>query len=86
MDARVNRTLKVTTPSDFEIEMTREFDAPRRLVFEAMTKAEYLKRWLGCVQNPMVACEIDLRVGGAYRFTIRTPAGVDSTGTGFTAE
>ena len=48
MDARVNKTLKVMTPSDFEIEMTREFDAPRRFVFEAMTKPEYVARWLGC--------------------------------------
>jgi uncharacterized protein YndB with AHSA1/START domain len=75
MDARVNKTLKVTTPSDFEIEMTREFDAPRRLVFAAMTKPEYVKRWLGCEQNPMLACEIDLRVGGAYRFAFGGPDG-----------
>ena len=54
MDARVTKTLKITTPSDFEIEMTREFDAPRRLVFRAMTRPEYVKRWLGCAQNPMV--------------------------------
>jgi uncharacterized protein YndB with AHSA1/START domain len=79
MDARVNRTLKVTTPSDFEIEMTREFDAPRRFVFEAMTKTEYVKRWLGCAQNPMVACEIDLRVGGAYCFAFGGPDGQVTT-------
>jgi uncharacterized protein YndB with AHSA1/START domain len=79
MDARVNKTLKVTTPSDLEIEMTREFDAPRRLVFEAMTKPEYVKRWLGCEQNPMVACVIDLRVGGAYRFVLAGPGGIETT-------
>jgi uncharacterized protein YndB with AHSA1/START domain len=78
MDARVNKTLKVTTPSDFEIEMTREFDAPARFVFDAMTKPEYLKRWLGCTQNPMLSCEIDLRVGGAYRFVLAGPGGIET--------
>jgi uncharacterized protein YndB with AHSA1/START domain len=79
MDAQVNRTLKVTTPSDLEIEMTREFDAPRRLVFDAMTRPEYVKRWLGCAQNPVLACEIDLRVGGAYRFVLTGPGGIETT-------
>lgn len=79
MDARVNKTLKVTTPSDLEIEMTREFDAPRRLVFDAMTKTEYLKRWLGCEQNPVLTCEIDLRVGGSYRFVLAGPGGIETT-------
>src|SRR5690242_16638294 len=79
MDAQVNRTLKVTTPSDLEIEMTRVFDAPRRLVFEAMTKPEYVERWLGCAQNPVLTCEIDLRVGGAYRFVLAGPGGMETT-------
>lgn len=78
MDARVNKTLKVTTPSDLEIEMTREFDAPRRHVFDAMTKPEYVKRWLGCAQNPMLSCEIDLRVGGAYRFVLAGPGAIET--------
>ena len=73
MDARVTKTLKITTPSDLEIAMTREFDAPRHLVFDAMTRPEYVKRWLGCAESPMVVCEIDLRVGGAYRFVFRSP-------------
>jgi uncharacterized protein YndB with AHSA1/START domain len=79
VDARVNKTLKVTTPSDLEIAMTREFDAPRHLVFEAMTKPEYVRRWFGCDAFTLPVCEIDLRVGGAYCFTMRTPQGVDST-------
>ena len=45
MDARVDKTLRITTPSDFEFAMTRQFDAPRRFVFDAMTKPEYLVRW-----------------------------------------
>jgi uncharacterized protein YndB with AHSA1/START domain len=79
MDAKVNRTLKITTPSDLEIAMTREFDAPRHLVFDAMTKPEYLRRWLGCTETPMAACEVDLRVGGAYRFVFRSHDGREHT-------
>jgi uncharacterized protein YndB with AHSA1/START domain len=61
--------LKVTTPSDREIAMTRVFDAPRRLVFDAHTKPELVKRWLlGPPGWTMPVCEIDLRVGGSYRY------------------
>ena len=79
MDARVTGTLKITTPSDLEIAMTREFDAPRHLVFDAMTRPEYVARWLGCAENPMAECEIDLRVGGAYRFVFRSHDGREHT-------
>jgi uncharacterized protein YndB with AHSA1/START domain len=61
--------LIVTTPTDREIVMTRIFNAPRKLVFDAWTKPELIKRWL--LEPPgwtMPVCEIDLRVGGAYRF------------------
>jgi uncharacterized protein YndB with AHSA1/START domain len=79
VDAKVDKTLKITTPSDLEIEMTRVFDAPRHLVFDAMTRPEHVRRWFGCAELALSVCEIDLRVGGAYRFTMRTPDGVDST-------
>ena len=79
MDARIDKTLKITTPSDLEIAMTRMFDAPRHLVFDAMTKPEHVRRWLRWTEMPMTSCEIDLRVGGAYRFTLRSPAGRDAT-------
>ncbi|MBV9461378.1 MAG: SRPBCC family protein [Bradyrhizobium sp.] len=79
MDARVHRALKITTPSDLEIAMTREFDAPRRLVFEAMTTPEHVRRWLGSAEYPITTCEIDLRVGGAYRYVFRRPDGSDMT-------
>src|SRR5271169_1068887 len=60
--------LQVTARSDREIVITREFDAPRRMVFDAMTKPELLKRWLGVFGGWQLAvCEIDLRVGGPYR-------------------
>ena len=65
--------LKITTPSDREIAMTRVFDAPRDLVFDAWTKPELLKRWLGVFGNwSFAVCEVDLRVGGKYRYVWRT--------------
>ena len=71
-------TLQVTTPSEREIAMTRVFDAPRRLVFDAWTKPELIKRWLGMRGGwSMVVCEVDLRVGGAYRFVWRGPTGTE---------
>ena len=70
-------SFKVTTPSDHEIRMTRLFDAPRHLVFEAMTKPEHVRQWWGRlgVGYSVPVCEIDLRVGGAWRFVNRHPAG-----------
>jgi uncharacterized protein YndB with AHSA1/START domain len=65
-------TLQVTTPSEREIAMTRVFDAPRHLVFEAYTRPELLRQWLGVHAGwRMEVCEIDLRVGGAYRYVWR---------------
>ena len=70
-------TFKVSTPSDQEIRMTRLFDAPRRLVFEAMTKPEHVKQWWGRLGEgySVPVCEIDLRPGGAWRFVNRHPQG-----------
>ena len=70
-------TFKVSTPSDREIRMTRLFDAPRQLVFDAMTKPEHVRRWWGCISegHSVTQCEIDLRVGGAWRFVHRGPEG-----------
>jgi len=65
-------TLQVTTPSDREIVMTRVFDAPRRLVFDAHTKCDLLKRWLfGPDGWSLAVCEVDLRPGGRYRYVWR---------------
>ena len=70
-------SFKVTTPSDQEIRLTRLFNAPRHLVFEAMTKPEHVKQWWGCLGEgySVPVCEIDLRVGGAWRFVNRHPKG-----------
>lgn len=69
--------LVVTTPSDREIAMSRTFNAPRSLVFDAYTKPELVKRWLGVFGGwSLDICEIDLRVGGTYRYVWRGPDGV----------
>ena len=70
-----SQTLKVTTPTDREIVMTRVFDAPRELVFRALTTPELLKRWFGPHGWTLAECEIDLRVGGAWRFLSKGPNG-----------
>jgi uncharacterized protein YndB with AHSA1/START domain len=70
-------TFTVTTPSEREIQLTRLFDAPRHLVFEAMTKPEHVKRWWGRLGEgySVPVCEIDLRPRGAWRFVNRHPKG-----------
>jgi uncharacterized protein YndB with AHSA1/START domain len=67
----------VTTPSEEEIRMTRLFNAPRHLVFEAMTRPEHVAQWWGCLGEgySVPVCEIDLRVGGKWRFVNRHPQG-----------
>jgi uncharacterized protein YndB with AHSA1/START domain len=72
-----SESFKVTTPSDREIRLTRLFDAPRHLVFEAMSKPEHINQWWGRLGEgySVPVCEIDLRPGGAWRFVNRTPKG-----------
>jgi uncharacterized protein YndB with AHSA1/START domain len=55
--------------------MTRVFDAPRHLVFDAFTKPELLKRWFGPHGWSLVVCDVDLKVGGGFRFVLRGPDG-----------
>ena len=64
-------SLKVSTPSDREIVLTRVFNAPRYLVWDAFTKPELLKRWFGPRGWSLVICEVDLKVGGGFRFVLR---------------
>jgi uncharacterized protein YndB with AHSA1/START domain len=70
-------TFQVTPASDNEIRMTRLFHAPRQLVFDAMTKPEHVRQWWGRLGEgySVPVCEIDLRVGGAWRFVNRHPKG-----------
>jgi uncharacterized protein YndB with AHSA1/START domain len=81
MAAKTNE-LKVTLPSDREIQLVREFDAPPQLVFEACTKPEYVKQWWGPHGTSLSVCEIDLRVGGAWRYVVRNPDGSEHPFTG----
>ena len=65
-------SFSVSTPSDREIQVTRDFHAPRRLVFDAFTRPDLVRRWLlGPPGWTMPVCEIDLRVGGTYRYVWR---------------
>ena len=69
-------TLTVSTPSDREIALTRTFNAPRELVFDAWTKPALLKRWLGVFGGwSLDVCEVDLRPGGKYRYVWRNENG-----------
>jgi uncharacterized protein YndB with AHSA1/START domain len=70
-------TFQVTTPSDREIRLTRLFDAPRHLVFEAMTRPEHVRKWWGRLGEgySVPVCEIDLRPGGKWRYVNRHPHG-----------
>jgi uncharacterized protein YndB with AHSA1/START domain len=74
-------SFKISTPSDREIVVERDFNAPRPLVFDAFTKPELVKRWLlGPEGWSMPVCEIDLRVGGAYRYVWRKESAKESAG------
>ena len=75
MAAKTSNKLKVTLPTDTTILLEREFDAPRALVWEAMTKPEHVKQWWGPRGYTLPSCEIDLRVGGEWRYLSRTPDG-----------
>jgi len=67
----------VTTPSETEIRMTRLFNAPRALVFEVMSRPEHVREWWGRLGEgySVPVCDIDFRVGGAWRFVNRHPGG-----------
>ena len=64
------RSAKVTLPADDQILVTREFDAPRELVYKAFTTPELVQRWWHAKRGEMTASEIDLRIGGGYRFAM----------------
>ena len=68
-------TLKISLPSDREIQMVRIFDAPRQLVYDAFRKPELLKRWFGPHGWSLAECTVDHRVGGGFRFVMTGPGG-----------
>ena len=67
----------ITMPSDAEILITRQFDAPAELVFKAYTTPELVKRWWGFESSEWLVCEIDLRVGGRWRYVTREEGGFE---------
>ena len=69
--------LTVSTPSEREIAISRDFDAPRDLVFLCYSRPDLIRRWLGPPDWTMPTCEIDFRVGGRWRFVLKSPDGFE---------
>ena len=70
-------TATVTLPTDEQILITREFDAPKHLVYKAWTTPELVRRWWTAKRGEMTVCDIDLRVGGAWRYVMVADGGVE---------
>jgi uncharacterized protein YndB with AHSA1/START domain len=70
-------TATVTLPTDEQILITREFDAPKHLVWQAFTTPELVKRWWSAKRGEMTIAEIDLRVGGKWRYVMVTDDGLE---------
>jgi uncharacterized protein YndB with AHSA1/START domain len=70
-------TPSVNKSVERELSITRVLDAPRALVFKAWTTPEHLMRWWGPTGFTCLSCSMDLRVGGAWRLAMRSPAGVE---------
>jgi uncharacterized protein YndB with AHSA1/START domain len=68
---------KLTLPTDEQILITREFDAPRYLVYEAWTTPELIKRWWSAKRGEVTVAEVDLRVGGKWRYAMVTDDGFE---------
>jgi uncharacterized protein YndB with AHSA1/START domain len=66
---------QLTMPSETELVITRDFNAPRELVFDLFTKPEHVRRWWGLRGTTVPVCEIDLRVGGRWRWVLSVPDG-----------
>ena len=78
MSSTQKKSLEIATPSDEEIRITRSFDAPRMMVWDAYTHPELVKRWLGQMPGwSWAVCEMDVREGGRYRWVWRGPEGVE---------
>ena len=76
-------TATVTLPADEQILITREFDAPKHLVYKALTTPDLVKRWWNAKRGEVTSAEIDLRVGGTWRYVMVTE---DGTEVGFHGE
>lgn len=69
--------LEITLPSDREIRLQRVFDFPKKLIYQALIKPEHVRQWWGCAIMTMSVCEMDFRVGGAWRFVLSDPSGAE---------
>jgi uncharacterized protein YndB with AHSA1/START domain len=72
-----NQSAKVTLPADDQILITREFDAPRHLVYKAWTTPELVERWWTAKRGEATVMEIDLRVGGKWRYVMVADGGME---------
>jgi uncharacterized protein YndB with AHSA1/START domain len=77
MSVTSSRRATVTLPTDEQILITREFDAPKHLVFKAYTTPELIRRWFHANRGEMTVCDIDLRVGGAWRYVMIAQGGLE---------
>jgi uncharacterized protein YndB with AHSA1/START domain len=75
--ATTSKSAVVTLPQDTQILITREFDAPRHLVFRAYTTPELIERWWAGERGTVTSVEVDLRVGGAWRYVMRANEGFE---------
>ena len=75
--ATTTHSAKVTLPTDTQILITREFDAPRHLVWKAYTTPELVARWWGGSHGKVTSTEIDLRVGGSWRYVMTANEGFE---------
>jgi uncharacterized protein YndB with AHSA1/START domain len=75
--ATTTHSAEVTLPSDTEILITREFDAPKHLVWKAYTTPELIKRWWGGGHGTVTSAEVDLRVGGSWRYVLTANEGFE---------
>jgi uncharacterized protein YndB with AHSA1/START domain len=77
MEVTGSRAAKVTLPTDTQILITREFDAPRELVYKAYTTPDLVRRWWSAGRGEMTVADIDLRVGGGWRYVMVTEDGFE---------
>jgi len=75
MTESIQREMTLTLPSDREIVMTRAVNAPARILFDVWTKPEHVRKWYAVRGTTMTVCDIDLRVGGAWRWVLTHPKG-----------
>ena len=76
------KPLKIDAVGDRQLVITRDFDAPRELVFLCYSRPELLRRWYGLPDWEMTVCDMDFRVGGKWRFVSRSPGGYEMASQG----